>query len=621
MEVQGTALPVIQGACTSGDEELWAETDMGSGYYTLRVRLTGLCLDVAEARMNAGAEVVQYTCFNALNQQFRKVAQGGGFALQPRHVTGMCLGVDGAFVKQQVCTGAANQTWLFGAAPPPPPPPPPPPGGGGSWSTAPVSLPLVPVAAAHLPDGQVVFWSSFETLSFGSDRGNTQTVVYNPSTGVVGSLTSSNTQHDMFCPGIANLPDGRIHVTGGSSSTKTSIYRQSSPGVGGWSADRTMTIARGYQGAVTLSNGDVFTIGGSWHDGSNASMESDRFSEVWSPGATAGSLGTWRYLSSLSDTLIRTADPRQSYRANNHAWLFAGSNNTVFHAGPSNKMHWFNTAGVGSVTGAEVLRDGLDRMNGNAVMYDTRKILVSGGAPSYDNSPATAAAVVVDIGTNPPTTRSVGPMASPRAFHNSVVLPDGKVFVAGGQTIAVPLSDSNPVVRPELFDPAANNGVGAFAPMAVPPSNTPRTYHSVAILLPDTRVLVGGGGLCGSNCAAYGGDNHANFEIFTPPYGGAAPAARPAIQTNFTSPVTVGTSVSVTTDRAVNAFSLIRMSSVTHSVNNEQRRVPLAYAQTGTNQYLLSLLPNDRGVFVPGYYMLFALNNGVPSVAKIVRIQ
>ncbi len=32
----------------------------------------------------------------------------------------------------------------------------------------------------------------------------------------------SNTGHDMFCPGIANLPDGRLLVNGGSSSSKTS---------------------------------------------------------------------------------------------------------------------------------------------------------------------------------------------------------------------------------------------------------------------------------------------------------------------------------------------------------------------------------------------------------------
>ena len=41
----------------------------------------------------------------------------------------------------------------------------------------------------------------------------------------------------------------------------------------------------------------------------------------------------------------------------------------------------------------------------------------------------------------------------------------------------------------------------------------PRTYHAVAILLPDARVFCGGGGLCGE-CTT----NNPDGRIFTPPY-------------------------------------------------------------------------------------------------------
>ena len=50
----------------------------------------------------------------------------------------------------------------------------------------------------------------------------------------------------------------------------------------------------------------------------------------------------------------------------------------VFHAGPSVQMNWFNLEGDGSQRQAGN-RQGGDMMNGNAVMYDSGKILTCGG--------------------------------------------------------------------------------------------------------------------------------------------------------------------------------------------------------------------------------------------------
>jgi galactose oxidase len=76
----------------------------------------------------------------------------------------------------------------------------------------------------------------------------------------------------------------------------------------------------------------------------------------------------------------------------------------------------------------------------------------------------------------------------------------------------------------------------------------------------------------------------------------------------------------------VTSFALMRLSAVTHTVNNDQRRIPLTIASSnvtgsGPDSYVLSI-PSDPGVVLPGYYMLFALNAaGVPSVSTTVNLQ
>jgi Domain of unknown function (DUF1929) len=65
--------------------------------------------------------------------------------------------------------------------------------------------------------------------------------------------------------------------------------------------------------------------------------------------------------------------------------------------------------------------------------------------------------------------------------------------------------------------------------------------------------------------------------------------------------------MTVSTDRAVSAFSLVRMASATHSVNTDQRRIPLTIGSQNGTAYTLPV-PADRGVVQPGYYLLFALD-------------
>jgi galactose oxidase len=462
---------------------------------------------------------------------------------------------------------------------------------------APTGFPLVPATAALLPNGRVLTWSSFATDRFGG-TGQTVTAVYDPIGGTVTQRTVTETGHDMFCPGTSITADGRVIVTGGDDSAKTSIFE---PATNTWTTGARLVVPRGYQSSVTLSDGRVFTIGGSWSGGRGG-----KDAEVWSD-ATG-----WQRLTDAPVAPMLTADVQGVYRADNHSWLFAWSGGTVLQAGPSKAMNWYGTTGTGSTAPAGLRADDGDAMNGNAVMYDAGKILTVGGAANYQNSNATANAYVITINGTSVTTRKVTPMAYPRAFHNSVVLADGKVAVFGGQSYPVPFSDNTAVLTTEIWDPATET----FATAAS--AAVPRTYHSVALLLPDGRVFTGGGGLCGTGCAA----NHFDGEIFTPPNllnPDGTPAARPVI-TSAPATAAHGTQITVTTDRAVTGFSLVRFGSTTHTVNTDQRRIGLVPTPAGGGGYQLTI-PADPGIAVPGYYMLFALDaHGVPSVAHIVRV-
>ncbi len=472
-------------------------------------------------------------------------------------------------------------------------------GGGvnttGAWDPV-VDVGLVPVAMANIGSGEVLLWSAYGRFTFGGENGYTETAIYNPSTGAIRAQRVSNTQHDMFCPGIANLPDGRVLVSGGSGNAETSIY---DPASDSWEDAADMNIGRGYQGNVTLGDGSVLTVGGSWSGGVG-----DKASEIYRN-------GSWTTLPGIEGGgTLETADSRGQYRADNHMWLFAWTGNRVFHAGPSRTMHWLDVSGQGSVASAGVRGNDGDAMNGNAVMYDAGKILVTGGAPDYDTSVGTANAHVIDLNGGV-SVRQVADLETPRTLHNSVVLPSGEVVATGGQRVSRLFTDDQAILVAELFDPATETW-SSLAPMSVP-----RTYHSAALLLLDGRVMVGGGGLCG-NCST----NHPDTQILTPPYlldADGNPKARPTI-TSAPGSASHGATIAVDVDGGAAEFALVRMANSTHSVNNAQRRVPLAFTSSGGGSYQVTI-PADPGVAPPGAYMLFALDaNGTPSVADVVNV-
>jgi hypothetical protein len=147
-----------------------------------------------------------------------------------------------------------------------------------------------------------------------------------------------------------------------------------------------------------------------------------------------------------------------------------------------------------------------------------------------------------------------------------------------------------------------------------------RLYHSTAPLLPDARVLSVGSG----QPAADGLNDDYTAEIFSPPYlfklDGTG-ADRPTI-TEAPISVSYNETFTVKTPDAasISKVTWIRLSSVTHAFNENQRMNYLNLSVSGTSSLSLTA-PADGNLAPPGHYMLFLVNsNGVPSVAKIIRI-
>lgn len=472
----------------------------------------------------------------------------------------------------------------------------------GSWGPV-IAFPLVPVAAFVLHDtGKILTFASYQVNNYGGS-GNTWTATYDPSTGLVSEADITNTQHDMFCPGMSLDVNGRAVVTGGDDANKTSIY---DPQTNAWVIGAQMKIPRGYQSSAILSDGRIFTIGGSWSGGYGG-----KNGEIYN--ATSNS---WTLLPGCPVAPMLTADAQGIFRQDNHGWLFGWRSGYVFQAGPSKAMNWYGTTGTGTQTAAGLRGTDPDSMDGNAVMYDAvnGKILTLGGSPSYQNSNATSNVHLITIGTPgaAPTVATLSSMSYKRAFANAIVLPNGQVFVTGGQSYAVPFTDTTAILTPELWNPAT------LGFTVLPPHSIPRNYHSVALLMLDGRVFTGGGGLCGS-CAT----NHEDGQIYSPAYlfnSNGTLATRPVVTSISSTTVLVGGTFQAVLNVAAATFSIIRYGSATHTVDTDQRRIALTPTLTSGTTYTFTI-PSDSGVTLPGYWMFFALNSpGVPSIAKTIKI-
>lgn len=482
------------------------------------------------------------------------------------------------------------------------------------------------------------------------------------------STSSATGLSDFFCCGHAFLPSGHLLVGGG---TQYWAYEPSPTGDPNhhaqdghfrglpdtWVYDpgsdtftrvadmnpqpgQTAGGGRWYPTLLTLADGTVMALAGHPSDADvehfNLMVEAfDPRTAAWTP------LGTMPYRTTdlyprafqLPDGRVFLATPLADGTPQNTCYAFTPSPSawTPVCAGPGTNYEHFDTT---AVLLPLVPEDG----------YQARILQCGASTP-----------LRIDFGAASPAWQATGPRTlidpggtSPvRAKVNAVILPTGDVAVVGG--IRDPNDDPGSAVHEiEVYRHDTDSWVTlpSEANLAIS-----RSYHSVALLMPDGRVWVAGSNI---HCSwsfhdpqlhpgwdSYPPGNpvttaddpgidhrHLEIEIFEPWYVGRPD--RPTF--TLSSPeIGLGGDVTIETPQAVGVSRvvLVRAGSATHSFNPDQRYVAVPFSLASPTS-VVAHVPASSALLPPGPYLLFVLVDvvdggtgailSVPSVGAMVTV-
>ncbi|CAN5801532.1 hypothetical protein BH18ACT17_BH18ACT17_08370 [soil metagenome] len=404
--------------------------------------------------------------------------------------------------------------------------------------------------------------------------------LWNPVTGEIEVANASDGDtYNYFCSGHSILPDGRVHITGGQTEQGILYGEQRTaffdPATETWEQGPMMARPRWYPSNVTLPDSDVLVLSGS-ENPTTFVEEVERYDVASNRFSTLGPSASWT---------ARFLYPR----------LFLLADGTVARVGMERQTRYLDPVTETWANGPS-LNYG-DRENGTMIRLAGNRVLAIGG--SHGGLP-TSTTEIIDFDDPTPAWTYSGEMAAPRQHLNAVLLPDGTVLAVGGARSADFYDD--PVYAAELYDPDTGTWATVESMLA------PRAYHSTAVLLPDCRVLSAG---------QTRGTQTTTAEVYSPPYLFAGP--RPVIDGAPSGVGYGGTFAVATTDAdQVDEVTLVRAGSVTQGVNFDQRSLALSFERrTGA----LTVQEPASGIDTPpGWYMMFLLDHGVPSVAAWVQV-
>lgn len=431
-------------------------------------------------------------------------------------------------------------------------------------------LPFEVIHAHLLSNGKVLFWAHHGT-----------TFIWDPVSRQFETPAQPN--YDTYCTGHSFLSDGKLlvaggHVHGGEPLSHASIY---DPLADTWRRVQPMNDGRCHATNTTLANGDILTISGDASDG----LGQNTIPQVWEHASE-----TWRNLSAADRELPDSP------------FTYLAPNGRVFQAGPNPDTAYLDTAATGAWTPVANTQSGIERDHGSSVTFAPGRVMIVGGGEM-----PTPTAELISLYSPAPVWQIIPPMEFPRRHLYATALPDDTVLVTGGTSAPGFNDPSGAVLTPELWDPRTDIWTN------LPDLQFPRLYHSIALLLPDGRVLLAGGDVND------GAGSQWNAEIYSPPYMFASD--RPRI-TAVPGVIDYGQSFSIGMRDAerIQDVKLIRLGSVTHGFNQNQGVASVGFSVEPGRLRVAPL--NDPFVTPPGDYLLFIVNDErEPSEARIIRLR
>ena len=288
--------------------------------------------------------------------------------------------------------------------------------------------------------------------------------VFDPATGQWSSLAALATGRDSSTATL--LSSGRVLVAGGTGTggalAGAELYE---PAEGSWSPSGTLNLARGGHRETLLTNGKVLIVGGYGSGGDTSACE------LYDPDA-----GTWSYTGSINPG-------RSSHTITlltNGKVLVAGGKPPSEYVGTTGAQLYDPATGLWTATGAM----NVGRGDHAATLLADGRVLVTGGSVSIGT---TGSNYIADAEIYNPATGTWTTTASmhvSRAMHTSTLLPDGRVLVVGGWSGTW---DCCVIANAEIYDPFA----GTWTEV-VPLQVAARSDHT-AVLLPNGKVMIAGG--------------------------------------------------------------------------------------------------------------------------------
>ncbi|WFD36359.1 (methyl)glyoxal oxidase [Malassezia cuniculi] len=473
-----------------------------------------------------------------------------------------------------------------------------------------------------------------------------------------------NVRSNTFCAGGMTLGDGRWLVTGGNKAV-TRGGGDATPGSGPYHTynggralrflnpctdqscqwvdeeSNQMNRERWYPTVEPLRDGSVAILGGMRDGGYVPSKNSNEASYEFYPPKGNGEA---RYMPILDRTVPLSLFPHTFLMSNNELFVQAGREAVLWNYQKQSETRLANIPHAPRVYpangGAALLPLTPENNYKETVLFCGGTSL--GNSKNWGNEGGPAVMVTQHPATNNcdqispldsnPQWESVDDLPKGRSMGQFVILPDGRLWFGNGvatgtagytadpnqagQPVGQSFSD-NPVLDEYVYDPKAAAGSRwTHAGTA----RVPRLYHSTAILLPDSSILISGS----NPNADFADDQKWNTEYrverwYPDFYNNERPSNRDLPDTfqyggdGFT--VTLGSADDARKAKVV----LVRTGFTTHAMTMGQRMIELRSKRQGRRIHVAQL-PNNPSLFAPGPALAFVVVDGTPSHGKFVMV-